>query len=209
MAKLENFRIAAQIGDPTFLNNGFFGILSLVSAGVPVTDSSITDSKNFILSNQNTNGGWSYAAGTDSDTDDTAAAILALTAAGVPAADSHIISALNYIKAPQNSDGGFPSNPSYDALSNHSFTSWILWALKAAGVDKSAWTQGSNTPLSFLASYQNQDGSFKWEAADTTMYPTTAADAVIAMAGKTLSLNKISQTLPTVNFRIEDSANTI
>ena len=211
VAKLESFHNSSQMGDPGLLNDDFFGILALVSAGLPVTDVNVSDSKTFIISSQNQNGGWSYAPGSASDTDDTAAAITALIAAGVPASDSHIVSALSYIRSLQNSDGGFPSDPSYDALSNSSSTSWVLWALKAAGVDQSTWAQGSNNPLSFLASYQNADGSFKWEAADTTFYPTTAADAVIALAGKTLPLNIFSQaqTFPTVNFRIEGSASTV
>jgi len=47
IAKLESFYTSGQIGDPNLLNDDFFGILALVSAGVPLSDSAITDSRTF------------------------------------------------------------------------------------------------------------------------------------------------------------------
>jgi len=75
--KLKSFYLEKQIGSPSLLNDDFWGILALVAAGERVSNQIIQDSKNFILTNQNKDGGWSYAVGGNSDTNDTAAAILA------------------------------------------------------------------------------------------------------------------------------------
>ncbi len=189
VAALENFYSQNQIGDSTLLNDDFFGILALVSAGVPSTNKIITDSKNFILSHQNSDGGWSWSTSGSSDSNDTAAAIMALVAAGTGPADPHIQNALNYLKTTQEPDGGFVYDTSGNTTDSSS-TSWVVWALNALSIDPSTWAQNSNNPLTYLASYQTNSGYFKWEASDTApSSPAVTADAVIALADKTLPLN--------------------
>ncbi len=210
VAALESYHNQSQLGDITALNDDFFGILALASAGVPINDQNIIDSKNFILAHQNGDGGWGWSVTAGSDSNDTAAAIMALVAAGASSADSHIASALAYLKTDQGQDGGFLYDPS-SGNTDSSSTSWVVWALDALGVDPQTWTKGGNNPMSFLVSYQNPDGSFKWLATDTAdASPSVTADAVIALSGKTLPLKIISaaQTF-TVNFRIEGSAGPI
>jgi Domain of unknown function (DUF4430) len=211
IASLENFHNQSQLGDPTALNDDFFGILALTSSGLSANDQTIADSKKFILAHQNNDGGWGWSVSAGSDSNDTAAAIMSLVAAGLSPADSHIALALTYLKTDQGKDGGFL----YDASSSNtdsSSTSWVVWALNALNTDPQTWAQGNNNPISYLTSYQNADGSFKWLATDTSdASPSITADAVIALSGKTLPLrifNSTTQT-QTFGFRIEGSQDTI
>jgi hypothetical protein len=211
VAELKTFYNSGQIGDPTALNDDFFGILALVSSGLPASDPVISGSKTFILSHQNSDGGWGWSISATSDSNDTAAAIMSLIAAGLPASDSHIQSALIYLKTDQTADGGFLYDGS-SANSDSASTSWVIWALDALSIDPQTWSQGNNNPITYLTSYQNQDGSFKWQATDTSdAAPSITADAVIALAGKTLPLkifNSASQS-QTFGFRIEGSQETV
>ena len=47
--KIKSFEENGQIGDPSTLNDDFWGILALSSAGVPISDSLLEGSKQFIL----------------------------------------------------------------------------------------------------------------------------------------------------------------
>ena len=211
VAKLKSFFNAGQIGDPTALNDDFFGILALSSAGLPDSDPEISGSKTFILSHQNSDGGWGWSLSAGSDSNDTAAAIMSLVASGVPASDGRVASALSYLKTDQAADGGFL----YDgqtAGTDSSSTSWVVWALNSLAINPQSWSKGASNPISYLASYQNTDGSFKWMATDTTVpaAPITA-DAVIALAGKTLPLKTVNSSAQaqTFSFRIEGSKDTL
>lgn len=207
VAGLESFYSAGQIGDPSLLNDDFFGILALVSAGVPSTQQIIVNSKNFILSRQNSDGGWSWSVSGSSDSNDTAAAIIALTAADVSPSDSHIQSALTYLKTTQGIDGGFMYDPNANTTDSSS-ASWVIWALRAVFIDPATWTKNGQSPVDYISSYQTAGGWFKWKATDTAQSPpSVTANAVIALSGKTFPIKaapafEASQTFP---FRIEGS----
>src|SRR3989338_2144520 len=111
VAKLKTYHQNSQIGDQATLNDDIFGLLALLSAGESSSDVAVTDSKNFILNHQNSNGGWGFQVGGGSDSNMTASSIAALKAAGVLASDSHIQNGLNYLKTAQNTDGGFTYDP--------------------------------------------------------------------------------------------------
>ena len=85
IAELKSFYNSGQIGDPATLNDDYFGILALVSAGLPTSDTIINGSKTFILSHQNSDGGWSWSTSATSDSNDTAVAIMSLVAAEINA----------------------------------------------------------------------------------------------------------------------------
>ena len=57
VAALEKFDNGGQIGDPTTINDDIFGILALMSAGEPATNTVVADAKKFVLANQQANGG--------------------------------------------------------------------------------------------------------------------------------------------------------
>lgn len=124
-----------------------------------------------------TEGGWGFGGGSDPDT--TAIAVQALVATGVPAADPALVKALAYLKAAQGSDGGWGFDPSE---SNVSSTAYVVQALIALDEDPEAstWEKDGGTPVGYLLSQQNADGSFK---GFDPAYATN--QALPALAGRT------------------------
>lgn len=102
-------------------------------------------------------GGWGFGGFSDADT--TAIAIQALVASGVPASDSSVVKGVAYLRTTQAADGGW----GYGGESNASSTAFAIQGLLAAGeqVESAAYTRGKATPVTFLLSQQNADGSFK------------------------------------------------
>jgi len=213
IAALKSYHSENQIGDSVLLNDDCFGILSLISAGESPDDVIIVDSKNFILSHQNDDGGWGYSVTAGSDTNMTASAILALISAGVDNADSRIQNALSFLKASQNDDGGFYYNSAFGSDSDSSSTAWVIWALNALNIDPDSLVKSDNTPISYLESNQSDLGFFKYQSNSTeedSFSVVTTAYAVIALQGKKLPLNIVADdTSKKFSFRIEGSEETV
>jgi hypothetical protein len=215
IAKLKSFHSNGQIGDASTLNDDIFGLLALRSANEPVTDPVIADAKQFLLSHQNSNGGWGFTTNGSSDSNMTATAILALLATGTASNDSHIQQGLTYLKTAQNDDGGFTYDPqsSFGTDSDSSSTAWVLWALNATGIDQASWSKNGNTPKAYLESNQTAAGYFKYQADsnEDAFSATTTGYAAIALAGKFLPVKTLSGTTnqPIFDFRIEGSSDTV
>lgn len=215
VAKLKTYYQQNQIGDPATVNDDIFGLLALVSAGESTSSQIVTDAKNFILNNQNVNGGWGFAVSGGTDSNITAAAIMALKTAGVSSADEKITKAINYLKTAQNDDGGFTYDPGAAAgsrPSDSSSTAWVLWALNALGIDESLWIKNGNKPSDYLISTQHENGYFEWQAGsgENAFSAVNTAYAVIALEGKTLPLNSLEKSEKSLfPFRIEGSQETI
>ncbi len=192
-AKMKSFAGENQLGDPDFLNDDIWGILALRSAGVPVSDRVIQNSKTFLLQNQNDDGGWAWNVGGDSDTNDTAGAIMALLEVGMIKSDTAIQKAILYLKSAQNDDGGFPYDPQspWGTDSDGNSTAWGIMAINKLGEDpkSSTWTKNPN-PVDFLLSLQDENGEFWWMPGSKGFGATT--DAVIALIGKSFPVNSIS-----------------
>ena len=162
-----------------------FGILATTAAGGAVPAEATAE----LLALQDPDGSWGYggapvAAG-GGDTTSTAIALIALDKAGVHAADT---AALAYLSSQQLADGGFPyqnstvfgtpaSDPDSDAL--------VLQALLATGADvtSAAWSKGSNTILTHLASGQGPDGGFAFPGSPENAFTTVQVPA--ALVGST------------------------
>jgi hypothetical protein len=101
-------------------------------------------------------GGWGFNGASDPDT--TALAIQALLAAGVPKTDGSITKAITYLRTSQLPDGGWGFPPD----SNANSTAYVVQALIAAGesIDIPVYIKAGASPVSFLLSQQNSDGSF-------------------------------------------------
>lgn len=196
VTKIQSFHTGGQIGDATTLNDDIFGILALASAGVPTTDASVSDSKNFLLSHQSADGGWGFQVGGSSDSNTTATALVALRAAGVDANDTHLQSALTYLHTAQNDDGGFTYDPKsqYGTASDSSSTAWVLWALSSVNANMSTWTKNSHSPTEYLGANQNATGfvSYQHGGNEDSFSPVTTAYAVIALSGKTLPIKIVT-----------------
>lgn len=211
VAALKSYHAESQIGDPAMLNDDCFGILALVSAGESFDDAIIADSKNFIISHQNSDGGWGFSITANSDTNMTAAAILALLSAGADSADFHIQNALSFLQASQNDDGGFPYYSGFG--SDSSSTAWVIWALNALNISPSSLAKSGHTPVSYLESNQSGQGFFKYQndSKEDSFSAATTAYAIIALQGKKLPLNITANDIliEKFSFRIEGLEKTI
>jgi len=197
---------SGQIGDTSLLNDDFWGVMALISAGESQSSELVANSVAFIKANQNDDGGWSWGVGQGSDVDDTACAVMALIAAGESSGSNAIVNSLNYIKSQQADNGGFLSwgatNPSTD--------SWAIDAIVAAGQNptSSNWTKNNNTSIDDLLGFQNLDGSFPdWQGNPS---PWITAYAIPALLGKPYSVEVLQpQALGSVYVRIEGQSSTI
>lgn len=102
-------------------------------------------------------GGWGFSGTSDADT--TAIAIQALLASGASKTDTAVARAITYLKTTILPDGGWGYAP---GPSNASSTAFALQALIAAGEDVNVpqYIRPGPSPVTFLLSQQNADGSF-------------------------------------------------
>ena len=175
ITKIESFYDGVQIGDNANLYDDFFGVLALISGGVDKDKSIIQNVISYIKGKQNNNGGWG-------DVDSTSVAVMILIIAGENP-DSEIINdALSFIRSTQTDSGGFQAWGTTNAAS----TSWAVDAVVAAGQDPTSveWEKNGNSPVDFLLSLQQSDGSFNW-AIGQSMNPEWMTSYVIpALLGK-------------------------
>ncbi len=177
VVKLQSMFDGTQIGSASLLNDDIFGILALYSAGI--NDNTVSKSRGFLLSNQNSDGGWGYAPGLGSDSNTTAMAVAALAATGsVPN------SATDYLYRSQASGSGFAFTPGQAA--DGASTAWVISGLISARKSVPAEAK------SYLENLQTSNGSFKWHASDSTGSSLVTAYAVIALSGHSLPINTIS-----------------
>ena len=194
VAKLKSFYVDNQLGDTALLNDDTYGLMALCAAG-ECSSAEATYAKQFIIDNQNSDGGWSWGVGQASDPDSTAAAIMALETASADSAP--IINGLAYLKSVQVESGGFDSgwgtNPNTDAM--------CIMAIDAAGQDPNGteW-QNPNTPLDSLLSFQDADGGFN---SFNKAYATS--QAIPALLGRPYS--EVSCNFKHANVRIQGSSN--
>jgi len=179
--KLDAERRNRQIGSTTLINDDIFGVLAYISAGIPYSDLRISESKEYILQYQNSDGGWSHATSSPSDSNMTAMAISALIRAGVSQNDPVITRGVNYIKTTQNTDGGFGISPNSD--SDSASTAWVISALQIAGKTPASFTKGTSTPFTFLNTVKHTDASYKWKTNEGRGNATMTAYVAIALAG--------------------------
>lgn len=190
LQELESFYNKNQIGDVNLLNDDIFGLLAEI-AGKSANLELEQNVLNFIISHQNSDGGFSYSTispSNSSDSNDTASAIQALVSAKnnsltATNLDTVITNAKNYLLTTQKNDGGFGYDVSSDA--DGSSTAWALQALNLLGLESSV---ESTKAKSWLLNNQETDGGFHWQAglgSDTY----TTSHALIALEGKGLILN--------------------
>ena len=201
VSQLKTFYQSNQIGSSDLLNDDFWGILALGSAGENPSDPIIQNSKTFILTHQNSDGGWSYGVSGQSDTNDTASAVMALLEAGVSPGDPVIAKAVEYLKSNQNNDGGFSYSPGSESDSGSD--SWVISAIYKLGQKPEDWQKNNNNPVGHLKSLQRPDGSFKWVASEDKGYPTLTAYAIVALTQNYYPVSRL------YNLRIEGGNNNI
>lgn len=194
-----------QIGNISYINDDVFGVLALLASGEDVNSPIIGNAIQYIISHQNTDGGFGYGITGLSDVDTTSAVIQALVLAKNKgyAGSSDIQTALDqavvFLKNAQNEDGGFPYNTEGAFIdSDSASTAWVIQALIALGENVNEWkSSDGSTPYHFLLSLQNQDGSFSWQEGNQGQAIMTAY-VIPALEGQawpiTLELKQVSPT---------------
>jgi prenyltransferase beta subunit len=149
-------------------DGSFGGLVNLTAFGILATSSdpgqalSIQQSASWLTQQQNPDGGFSYLPGGDSGVDDTASVVQALVAAGRRESAS-AERAVTYLLAAQQASGGFASTHSRSATAANSMsTAWAIQALTAAGLDQGQVVRNGRTPIDYLRSLQNPNGSIRY-----------------------------------------------
>lgn len=166
-----------EAADSSYLGDDFsqsIALLGLACTGNAVPAKAVAALQATVISD---GGGWGF--GGVADPDITAITIQALLASGVAANDAHVQAGLAYLKAHQGSDGGWGFDPT---ASNANSTAYVVQALLALGEnpDSASYEKDGVTPVEFMLSQQQADGSF------AGFDPAYATNQVLpALAGRT------------------------
>ena len=163
-----------------YVNSHVWAMIALKAAGQAPTAREVK----WLLSEQNTDGGWGWAPGLASDTNDTAAAMQALAAAGQSVNSPAVTAAVTYLRSRQLKDGGFAYSGT--AASDANSTAWVVQGLLAAGQSPSSWSKSAHTPLSWLTKNQAADGSERYSATANSNALLVTVQAIPALRGKSL-----------------------
>jgi hypothetical protein len=132
-----------------FLSSTYWGVMALKVAGSQVPRRSV----DYIRAHQNSSGGFGYAAGTGSDSNDTAAALMALRAAGTPCGWKVMDRGYAYMHSLQGSDHGYALTKF--AGSDSQSTGWVI----AARIKCRLPNTGA---LAYLAARRHSNGMYSY-----------------------------------------------
>jgi len=184
--ELRSYYQNGQFGDEQYLNDDMWAILALGSVGKEYLPE-VQNARQFILNNQNSDGGWGFGLkGSASSVDMTAAAIMALIECGMKPVDSAIGNAKSYLKEVQNSDGGFSG---WAGESSASSDAWAISAIYKLGEDPAGWIKEGKNPIGHLESLQDPEKGFFYDTregeGEDSFVTARTSYAVIALSGKT------------------------
>jgi hypothetical protein len=166
------------------VNQTAFGILALRAAGAT---SGNARSAAWLRENQNSDGGWGFAAGTASDADTTGAVLQGLAASGNRAG---IRGGVGYLRGVQRSGGGFPLA---GGILNAQSTAYAVQGLIAGGVSPSSVRTGGRSPLDYLASVQARDGHYRYSASSDQTPVWVTGQALLAVNGAAFPLAPVTR----------------
>ena len=181
----------ARASDDSFahqVNLTAFAVFALRAAGHSSHFGAVREAAGWIERQQNSDGGFGFGArGSQSDVDDTGAALQALADAG--ARNRRVLTlATAYLIRSQNADGGFPQQ--YGSESNAQSTAWASQGLIAAGQNPAGVRRhGSRSPVGYLESLVAPGGSVRYSRTSGQTPVWVTAQALIALAGKTFPVS--------------------
>jgi len=164
-----------------------FAIFALRAAGHSAQYSVIAAAARWIEHQQDRNGGFGFATrGSDSDVDDTAAALQGLIDA--EARDTRLLDrVLAFLIGAQNPDGGYPQQPGGE--SNAQSTAWAVQGLIAGGRDPNGvHRDGSRSLIGYLESLIAPNGSVRYSRTSAQSPVWVTAEALTALEGKPLPI---------------------
>ena len=184
-------------GERGFINSHMWSILALNAAGqeIPAKEKA----RQWLISRQNSDGGFGWCEGVPSDADDTAVAIQVLILLGEDPCDSEVIKdSLAYLKTCQGADGGFSSGYLAGDKSNSSSDAWVIQGLLAAGQSPAAeaWSVKGNNAVTHLLGLQDQSGLFYYMPGVVAGPIQTTATALMSLGRIPSPANQLSQPVP-------------
>ncbi len=179
-----------DIGEEKMINAHMWSVMAVLASGGEIQDAE--KALNWLKDAQNSDGGFAWVIGGESDTDDTAAAIQTLVLLGEDPKTSPVIEeALAFIKSKQQPDGGFSSSDMMGNESNSASDAWAIQGIIAAGEDPRSeeWSEYGKNPIDHLLSLQDGEGSFYWKEGVQSSPVQMTAYAVAAMSQKPYPVN--------------------
>jgi hypothetical protein len=186
-------------GSTGYVNATAFAILPLSTLHEPKVDTALRRGADWLLTAQDPTGAWGYAPGAELSSDTTAGVIEALHAIGRTGTVQEA-RAWAYLRSLHNADGGFGFSTALPA-SNSASTSWVVQAMWAAGIDPASYPPdgtGGSSPLDYLASMQQRNGSIRWKAGDDLNSIWMTAYAAPAYGGHPLPVPTIARAVHAV-----------
>ncbi|HWQ41474.1 MAG TPA: cell wall-binding repeat-containing protein [Desulfosporosinus sp.] len=180
-----NFYVSSSNRDITFqgINGVIFGLIALDAKDYVVPENA-RYSRNYLISylltHQNSDGGWDLGTTGSSDVDITSMTLQALapyyTRAEVKTAANK---AVNWLSGEQSSDGGFTSTGTV----NSEAISQAVIGLSANGIDPTAedFTKSGKNLLDALFAFQQADGSFRHTLSDESSDDMATEQAYLAL----------------------------
>jgi energy-coupling factor transport system substrate-specific component len=166
-----------------------FGVLALRAAGHGPRSRPVRRASDWLGRRQNRDGGFSVAGGGTSDVDDTGAAVQALAASGKRKA-RRVRRALTYLRRAHNPDGGFGQFSR--SRSNAQSTAWAVQALIAARVNPGRFGRsGRRSPIRFLRSLQQRNGSFRYSRTSAQTPVWVTAQVIVALERQAFPLHPV------------------
>jgi energy-coupling factor transport system substrate-specific component len=163
-----------------------FAIFALLASGHSARYGAIRDAGAWLERQQNSDGGFGFAArGASSDVDDTAAALQALVDAR--RSSRAISAATRFLIRAQNADGGYPQRPG--GQSNAQSSAWAAQGLLASGRDPALVRRhGSRSPIGYIESLTSPDGSVRYSRTSAQTPVWVSGQALIALARRTFPI---------------------
>jgi len=181
----------------TQLFNDALAVLALPAGAAPAK------AKDFLASQQQTDGGWEFQTGFGSDSNTTAIVVMALNSADA-LTDTAKDKALAYFKVHQKLSGGFeystPYTPPGDSDPNSDAA--VIQALLAIGEDPvgPAWTVADKNAVGDLLTFQFENGGLGFSrpgsSATAAPDPLSTTQALTALASKHLPVTRTEGELP-------------
>ena len=113
--------------------------------------------------------------------DETGAALQGLAAAGRGRSRA-VARAVGYLRKAQNEDGGFGQTEGY--RSNSQSTAWAVQGIVAGGRAPAGFRRGGRSPLRYLETLQQADGSFRYSRSSAQTPVWVTAQVVAALRRK-------------------------
>ena len=172
------------------VNHTAFAVLALRATGADRRSEEVRAAVRWLGTEQGDDGGFAFSGKKGaSDVDDTGSVLQALAAAGRRRSTT-VTKAIAYLRRAQRPDGGFGQLEG--TRSNAQSTAWAVQGLVACGRDPDRFgANGRRSPLAYLRSLQQTDGSFRYSRTSTQTPIWVTAQAVAALRRKPLPLRPL------------------